>query len=71
MTLQLENKIENELFNIYGTSFSVSFLGEKVEVTPNNYGKLADNLEVENDSDEFWYQLEKIRQRVNAQHSII
>ena len=71
MTLQLENKIENELFNIYGTSFSVSFLCEKVEVTPNNYEKLADNLEVENDSDEFWYQLEKLRQRVNAQYSII
>ena len=71
MTLQLENKIENELFNIYGTSFSVSFLGKKVEVTPNNYEKLADNLEVENDSDEFWYQLEKIRQRVNSQYSVI
>lgn len=71
MTIQLENKIENELFDIYRTSFSVSFLGEKIEVTPNNFEKLADNLEVENDSDEFWYQLEKIRERVNAQYSII
>ena len=71
MNLQLENKIENELFNIYGTSFSVSFVGEKAEVTPNNYEKLADNLEVEYDSDEFWYQLEKIRERVNARYSVI
>jgi len=71
MSLQLENKIANELFDIYRTSFSVSFLGEKIEVTPNNFEKLADNLEVENDSDEFWYQLEKIRERVNTQYSII
>jgi predicted nucleotidyltransferase len=68
---QLENKIENELFDIYRTSFSVSFLGEKIEVTPNNFEKLADNLEVENDSDEFWYQLEKIREKVNARYSVI
>ena len=33
--------------------------------------KLADNLEVEYDSDEFWYQLEKIRERVNARYSVI
>lgn len=71
MTIQLENKIANELFDIYRTSFSVSFLGEKIEVTPNNFEKLADNLGVENDSDEFWYQLEKIRQRVNARYSVI
>jgi|GEM_PF-5486704 len=71
MNLQLQNKIENELFDIYRTSFTVSFWGEEIEVTPNNFEKLAYNLEVENDSDEFWYQLEKIREKVNAQYSII
>jgi hypothetical protein len=70
--INIENKIENDLFNLYQTSFSVSFCHEnnEFEVFPNNYEKLADNLEVENDSDEFWYKLDKIRQLVNGTYYI-
>jgi hypothetical protein len=70
--INIENKIENELFDLYKTSFSVSFCPEnnQIEVTPNNYEKLADNLEVENDSEEFWYKLDKIRQLVNGMYNI-
>lgn len=70
MSTTLENKIENELFNKYNVSFSVSFNENGFELFPDNYEKLADNLEVENDSDEFWNTLEKIRSEINLKYNI-
>lgn len=70
MSTTLENKIENELFSKYNVSFSVSFNGNGFELFPDNYEKLADNLEVKNDSDEFWITLEKIRNEINLKYNI-
>lgn len=61
----IENQIENQLFEKYKTSFSVSFIENNLEIFPNNYEKLADNLEVESDSAEFWQILEQIRKEIN------
>lgn len=63
--ISIENQIENQLFEKYKTSFSVSFIENNFQIFPNNYEKLADNLEVENDSAEFWQILEQIRKEIN------
>jgi hypothetical protein len=65
--IKIENQIENQLFEKYKTSFSVSIIENNFEIFPNNYEKLADNLEVENDSAEFWKILEQIRKEILEQ----
>lgn len=62
---EIEQKMETKLFEKYKTSFSVSFIENNFEIFPNNYEKLADNLEVENDSPLFWEILEQIRKEIN------
>ena len=65
MTLQLENQIEEILFNRYRTSFSVSKDKYGYIVTANDTIRLAGILEVEIDSDEFWNEINEIERAVN------
>lgn len=65
MTLQLENQIEEILFNRYQTSFSVSKDKYGYIVTANDTIRLAGILEVEIDSDEFWNEINEIERAVN------
>ena len=65
MTLQLENQIEEILFNRFRTSFTVSRDKYGYIVTANDTTRLAGILEVEIDSEDFWNDVDKIERAVN------
>lgn len=57
--------IENLLHTKYQTWFSVSIIGLKYQITPNNREELAGILDCEVDSEDFLYDLDKIEEAVN------